>query len=72
MCFCDLRTDNPIKAIRGVGFSVVSFDRLPQGLLILFGMFLLISPGFQAFANNIAISFDDGMRQCDETTKNSY
>ncbi|CAI7642882.1 unnamed protein product [Penicillium palitans] len=30
------------KAVRGGGFSVVTFDRLPQGLLILYGSCLTI------------------------------
>jgi hypothetical protein len=31
--------DSQIQAVRGGGFSIVAFDRLPQALLILYGKF---------------------------------
>jgi hypothetical protein len=51
---------NRNKAVRGGGFSVVAFDRLPQGLLMLYGTCFTPSIWKPHFANKFGSRTHDG------------
>ncbi|KAJ5111315.1 hypothetical protein N7532_001850 [Penicillium argentinense] len=53
-------------SVRGGGFTVVAFDRLPQGLLILYGIFLILQTWkscFEHSSTNSADSWTTGPHQ---------